>query len=61
MDFLVAETDTKSLNGQTAVYMDVNTDVKNTHFRPYDIPAKVWVERYAEVYDRIVNEGGISE
>lgn len=41
MDFLVAETDTKSLNGQTAVYMDVNTDVKNTHFRPYDIPAKV--------------------
>lgn len=33
MDFLVAETDTKSLNGQTAVYMDVNTDVKNTHFK----------------------------
>lgn len=59
MDFLVAETDTKSLNGQTAVYMDVNTDVKNTHFRPYDVPAKVWVERYAEVYDRTVNEGGI--
>lgn len=59
MDFLVAETDTKSLNGQTAVYMDVNTDIKNTHFRPYDIPAKVWVERYAEVYGRIANEGGI--
>lgn len=57
MDILVAETETKGLKGKTAVYMDVGTDVKNTHFRPYDIPAKVWVERYAQVYNEIVNEG----
>jgi len=57
MKTLVAEKDNNALNGNTAVYMDINTDVKNTHFRPYDIPAKVWVERYAEVYDRIVNGG----
>ena len=31
--------------------------VKNTHFRPYDIPAKVWVESYAEIYDEIINGG----
>lgn len=59
MNFLVAEDDVKSLTGKTAVYMDINNDVKNTHFRPYDTPAKVWVERYAEVYDRVINEGGI--
>ena len=57
MDELVAETETKSMRGKTAVYMDIGKDVKNTHFRPYDIPAKVWIERYAEVYDEIVNGG----
>lgn len=58
MDVLVAESDTKALKGKTAVYMDIARDVKNTHFRPYDVPAMVWVERYAEVYDEIVNEEG---
>ena len=58
MDLLVAESESKSLRGKTAVYMDIAKDVKNTHFRPYDVPAKVWVERYAETYDEIVNEGG---
>ena len=57
MDELVAETEPKSLRGKTAVYMDIAQDVKNTHFRPYEIPAKIWIERYAEVYDEIV-EGG---
>lgn len=58
MDILVAESEAKALRGKTAVYMDIAQDVKNTHFRPYDVPAKVWVERYAETYDEIINEGG---
>lgn len=57
MDILVAESEAKSLRGKTAVYMDIGNDVKNTHFRPYDVPAKVWVERYAETYDEIINKG----
>lgn len=59
MDILVAENEAKSMRGKTAVYMDIGRDIKNTHFRPYDVPAKVWVERYAEVYDEVINEGGI--
>ena len=60
MDILVSESDVKALRGKTAVYMDIGRDVKNTHFRPYDVPAKVWVERYAETYDEVINEGGRS-
>lgn len=58
MDILVAESEAKALRGKTAVYMDIAKDVKNTHFRPYDVPAKVWVERYAETYDDVIKEGG---
>lgn len=57
MDSLVVESDSKSKYGKTAVYIDIASDVKNTHFRPYDIPAKVWIERYSETYDEIINEG----
>lgn len=57
MDILVSETDAKTLHESTAVYMDINNDIRNTHFRPYDVPAKVWIERYSEVYDEVVNEG----
>jgi len=57
MDELVSETEPKSLRGKTAVYMDISHDVKNTHFRPYEIPAKIWVERYAEVYEDIASGG----
>lgn len=56
MDMLVAETASKSMRGKTAVYMDIAKDVKNTHFRPYDVPAQVWIERYAEVYDEVIRE-----
>ena len=56
MDILVAESSAKSLRGKTAVYMDINNDVKNTHFRPYDIPARVWMKRYSETYADIINE-----
>ncbi len=58
MDILVVESEAKTLRGKTAVYMDISKDNKNTHFRPYDVPAKVWVERYAETYDEVINGGG---
>lgn len=58
MDTLVAESEAKAIRGKTAIYMDISRDIKNTHFRPYDVPAKVWVERYAETYDEVINEGG---
>ncbi len=58
MDILVAENSAKNLRGKTAVYMNIGKDVKNTHFRPYDVPAKIWVERYASTYDRIIHERG---
>lgn len=57
MDLLVAESSSKLLGSQTAVYMDVSTDIKNTHFRPYEIPTKTWVEDYADVYEEIISEG----
>ena len=50
MEQVVMETDAQSLRPTTAVYMNVDDDVKNTHFRPYEIPAKVWVEKIAKVY-----------
>lgn len=58
MDILVAESEAKAIHGKTAVYMDIARDVKNTHFRPYDVPAKVWIERYAETYEEVIGEGG---
>ena len=58
MDILVAESEVKAIRGKTAVYMDISRDVKNTHFRPYDVPAKVWIERYAETYEEVIGEGG---
>lgn len=39
-----------TLRTSTAVYMNVDEDVKNTHFRPYEIPAKIWVEKIAKAY-----------
>lgn len=53
MDELVAETEPKSLRGKTAVYMDIAQDVENTHFRPYEIPAKTWIECFSETYKGI--------
>lgn len=55
---LVSENGGKSKHGKTAAYIDIGKDVKNTHFRPYDIPAKIWIERYAEAYDEAIGEGG---
>lgn len=54
MNHLVSESDAKTIRGKTAVYLDIDNDIKNTHFRPYEIPAKSWVERYAEKYEEII-------
>jgi len=56
MDLLVAESHAKSLRSNTVVYMDIGREVKNTHFRPYNLPAKVWIESYGQAYNEIVNE-----
>lgn len=50
MEQLVMEQNGSALRPTTAVYMNVDDDVKNTHFRPYEIPAKVWVEKIAKTY-----------
>ena len=50
MEQLVMEQNGNALRPTTAVYMNVDDDVKNTHFRPYEIPAKVWVEKIAKTY-----------
>lgn len=50
MEKLVMEQNGDALRPTTAVYMNVDDDVKNTHFRAYEIPAKVWVEKIAKVY-----------
>lgn len=59
MNLLVDEVDAESLRGVTAAYLDEVHDNKNTHFRPYGVPAKIWIERYGETYDRVINEGGL--
>lgn len=58
MESLVAESESKAIQGKTAVYMDISKDVTNTHFRPYDVPAKEWIEDYAEAYENVIKEGG---
>lgn len=50
MESFVMETDMASLRETTAVYMNVENDVKNTHFRPYEIPTQTWVNRIAKAY-----------
>lgn len=52
MEQIVMEQDASTLRDTTAVYMNVDDDIKNTHFRPYEIPAKVWVKRIAEAYHK---------
>ncbi len=56
MDNLVSEAPSKNLKGKSAVYMDINNDVRNTHFRPYDIPAKEWIDRYSVAYEKAISE-----
>lgn len=50
MEQLVMEQNGNALRPTTAVYMNVDDDVKNTHFRPYEIPAKVWVDKIVKTY-----------
>ncbi len=50
MEHLVMEDNDNTLRPTTAIYMNIDDDVKNTHFRPYEIPSKVWVEKIAKAY-----------
>ncbi len=50
MEELVMEQNGNALRPTTAIYMNVDDDVKNTHFRPYEIPVKIWVEKIAKTY-----------
>lgn len=53
MEILVDENETEALCGKTAVYINILEDIRNTHFQPYEVPSKDWVEQYAEAYRRI--------
>ena len=55
MDLLVDESDSSSLQNSTAVYFDIN-EMRNIHFRPYNLPAKTWVEDIADAYANIIEE-----
>jgi hypothetical protein len=57
MNTLVAESEMIEFFGKTAVYMDIAKGDNNTHFRPYDVPAKGWVERYARTYNEAISRG----
>lgn len=58
MDDFVMESMSETLRDTTAVYMDVDNDVKNTHFRPYEIPVKQWVNKFAKAYEKYISAGG---
>lgn len=53
LETLVEERTDKILRASTAVYMNIETDLKNTRFRPYEVPAKVWIDKFAQVYQQI--------
>lgn len=50
LEQLVMEQNANALRPSTSVYMNIDDDVKNTHFRTYEIPAKVWVDKIAKAY-----------
>jgi hypothetical protein len=59
LEQLVMEFDSKNLRSSTAIYMNIGgDDVKNTHFRPYEIPAKAWVDKIAKVYREFEKKEG---
>lgn len=58
MEKLVQETAPKAIQGKSAAYIDVKTETTNTHFRPYELPTKMWVEEYADCYGQIISEEG---
>lgn len=55
MEALVNETDSENLKKNTAIYMDVN-EVKNKHFRLYEMPKIGWIRNYAEAYKSAVQK-----
>ena len=55
---LVSEEDVASVNEATVVYMNIVNDIKNKHFRPYTVPAKVWLGDFADVYIETIEAYG---
>ena len=55
-ELLVNEERGSSLRATTAVYMDISSDVKNTHFRPYEVPMKMWVDKFAKTYKERIGD-----
>lgn len=53
---LVSEDEPESMNNGTAVYMNIATDIKNKHFRPFIIPSKVWIDEFSDVYVTMTGE-----
>ncbi len=50
---LVMHQSNTRISDSSAVYMDVDSDVINTHFRPYSIPGRDWVESLVDEIKRI--------
>lgn len=53
---LVSEDEPENMHKGTAVYMNVATDIKNKHFRPFIIPSKVWIDSFSDVYASLTVE-----
>lgn len=55
---LVSEDEPENMHEGTAVYMNISTDIKNKHFRPFIIPSKIWIDNFADVYASVASEEG---
>lgn len=53
---IASEGNIGNMNDSTAAYINVASDIKNKHFRPYTIPAKVWLDDFADVYMETIEE-----
>ena len=53
---LVSEDEPESMHDGTSVYMNIATDIKNKHFRPFIIPSKVWIDNFSDVYASLTVE-----
>lgn len=47
-----------ALKKTTAIFVDVMHDRNPTHFRPYVVPKKYWVARFAKAYAKYISKGG---
>lgn len=54
---LVEEHNPASLRESTAAFINLAEDYKNTHFRPFELPARWWVNEYARAYQAYIDKG----